>query len=93
MSTVACLEAGPRGRPFFCRLVVPDPRLVVPGDVFADRPPERLEVPVLGLPAVEHLVLHRPEERLHDAVVEAVPLLDIDCRIPRSLRDLTHQSC
>lgn len=74
MSTEACLEAGQRGHPFFHVFLVSDPRPVAPGDVFADRLRERLEAPVFGLAAAIHLVLHRPEKRFHDAVVEAIPL-------------------
>ena len=74
MSTEACLEASLRGHPFFHALLVSDPRPVVPGDVLVDGSLERFEVRVFRLVAVEHLVLHRPEEGFHDAVVEAVAL-------------------
>ena len=74
MSTDACLEASLRGHPFFRGPLISDPRFVVPGDVFVDGLRERFKAIVFRLMPIEHLVLHRPEERLHDAVVEAVPL-------------------
>ncbi len=74
MSTKACFEAGLRRHPFFRVSVVPDPLVVVPGYEFVDGFAERFEAAVFRFVAVVHLVLHRPEERLHYAVVEAVPL-------------------
>lgn len=75
-----CFCGGPRRPPLRRRHVQPDvrevpqpPRVVVP-DVVPDGRGEVGEAAELPLVAVEHLVLHRPEEALHDAVVEAVAL-------------------
>ena len=74
MSIEACFKTSQGGHPFFHALLVSDPRPVVPGDVLVDRMPERIEAFEFRFMSVKHLVLHRPEERLHDAVVQAVPL-------------------
>jgi len=74
MSNRTCRAACEGGHPFSLAFEVPQALGVVPRYVGIDRLPERPEVPVLGLVPVEHLALHRPEEGLHDGVVEAVPL-------------------
>jgi hypothetical protein len=74
MSNRTCRAACEGGHPFSLALEVSEALGVVPKDVGIDGLFERLKVGVFGLAPVEHLALHRPEEGLHDAVVEAVAL-------------------
>jgi hypothetical protein len=72
MSNRTCRAACEGGHPFSLALEVPEAFRIVPKDAGIHGPSERSEVGVSRLMAVEHLALHRPEEGLHDAVVEAI---------------------
>ena len=93
MSIEACFKTSQGGHPFFHAFLVSDPRPVVPGDVLVDRMPERIEAFEFRFMSVKHLVLHRPEERLHDAVVQAVPLPRHRLEYPLSFSCPTYQLC
>src|SRR5574344_2340747 len=72
MSNRTCLPACEGGHPFSLALEVSETFRIVPKDVGINGFFERLEIRVFRLAPVEHLALHRPEEGLHDAVVQAI---------------------